>query len=401
MKKFQQWFNGLSNRRKKKALAIFCLVFAVLLILSIRYQQISLHTGNITQPRIHTDTLNTNNMEKQRRFLLVLPLLVIPFTNMAFWALGGGQNKNQQVVNSRGIDTDLPQAQFKDKDKTDKMAVYQAAQHDSAQNGVSPAFLKSMGLDKNNTTSADSTLTPDDQATKIQAKLAQLNKQLSQPPEGKQATSYDEPDPQQVKQLRKMMRSVNSGNGQPDPEIKQLNQMLDKIQAIQNPGSVKKPEPKNEVAAPFRAIPAIVDGKQKVMDGAAVKLKLTDTVTIKNQLLPKGQEIFGVCQVTNQRLLLTIQNIRLDKQIIPVNLVVFSLDGMPGIPAPEAELGGAAGSGADQAIQSMQFMTMDQSLGAQAAAGGINAAKGLFSKKVKKIKVKLSNEYPVLLKINK
>ena len=46
-------------------------------------------------------------------------------------------------------------------------------------------------------------------------------------------------------------------------------------------------------------------------------------------------------------------------------------------------------------------MSMDASIGAQAAAGGINAAKGLFSKKVKKIKVKLKDEYPVLLKINK
>ncbi|RKR84134.1 conjugative transposon TraM protein [Mucilaginibacter gracilis] len=137
------------------------------------------------------------------------------------------------------------------------------------------------------------------------------------------------------------------------------------------------------------------------MDGGAVKLKLTDSVTLKNQLLSKGQEIFGMCQVTNQRLLLTIQNIRLDKQIIPVNLTVFSLDGMPGIPAPEAELGGAAGNGADNAIQSMQFLTMDQSIGAQAAAGGVNAAKSLFSKKVKKIKVKLKDEYPVLLKINR
>src|SRR4051812_22061243 len=137
------------------------------------------------------------------------------------------------------------------------------------------------------------------------------------------------------------------------------------------------------------------------MDGGAVKLKLTDSVTIKDQLLPKGQQLFGVCQVTNQRLLLTIQNIRLEKQIIPVNLTVFSLDGMPGIPAPEAELGGAAAGGADNALQAMQLMTMDQSLGAQAAAGGINAAKGLFSKKVKKIKVKLKDEYPILLKINK
>ncbi len=98
---------------------------------------------------------------------------------------------------------------------------------------------------------------------------------------------------------------------------------------------------------------------------------------------------------------MTIQNIRLNQQIIPANLTVYSLDGMPGIPAPEAELGGAAANGSSDAIQSMQFLSMDQSLGAQAAAGGVNAAKGLFSKKVKKIKVKLQNEYPVLLKINK
>ncbi|MFD0833591.1 conjugative transposon protein TraM [Mucilaginibacter boryungensis] len=340
-------------------------------------------------------------MEKQRKFLLVLPLLVIPFMTMAFWALGGGKTSNQQAISSRGLDTDLPEAQFKDKDKTDKMSVYQEAQHDSTQDGVSPAFLRSMGLDKTPASKSDSVVTADDQAQKIQIKLAQLNKQLSQPQETRSSSSYDEPDPQQVRQLKKMMRNMNGGNNQPDPEMQQLSKMLDKIQAIQNPGSVQAKLEVTEPAKPFRAIPAVIDGKQKVMDGAAVKLKLTDTVTLKNQLLPKGQEIFGVCQVTNQRLLLTIQNIRLEKQIIPVNLTVFSLDGMPGIPAPEAELGGAAGSGADNAIQSMQFLSMDQSLGAQAAAGGINAAKGLFSKKVKKIKVKLQNQYPVLLKINK
>lgn len=341
-------------------------------------------------------------MEKQRKFFLVLPLLVIPFLTMAFWALGGGKAGSQPITNSRGLDTDLPEAQFKDKGKNDKMAVYQAAQHDSTQDGVSPAFLKSMGLDKAASRKIDSIATPDDQAQKIKAKLAQLNKQLSQPQQVRQQAGNDEePEPQQMKQLKKMMRHMNSGGNAPDPEMQQLNSMLDKIQAIQNPASVKQKTAIPEPAKPFRAIPAIIDGKQKVMDGGAVKLKLTDTVTLKNQLLSKGQEIFGVCEVTNQRLLLTIQNIRLDKQIIPVNLTVFSLDGMPGIPAPEAELGGAAGSGADNALQSMQFLTMDQSIGAQAAAGGVNAAKGLFSKKVKKVKVKLKDEYPVLLKINR
>ena len=88
------------------------------------------------------------------------------------------------------------------------------------------------------------------------------------------------------------------------------------------------------------------------------------------------------------------------KLILPADLTVFSLDGMPGIPAPEAELSGAAGDGANSAVENMQFLSMDQSLGSQAAAGGINAAKELFGKKVKKIKVKLQDNFAVLLRDN-
>ena len=136
------------------------------------------------------------------------------------------------------------------------------------------------------------------------------------------------------------------------------------------------------------------------MNGGTVRLKLTDSIKLKGVLLPKGQLLFGACQVTNQRLLLNIQNIRIGKDILPADLTVFSLDGLPGIPAPEAELSGAAGDGANNALEGMQFLSMDESLGAQAAAGGINAAKGLFSKKVKKIKVKLKDNFAVLLRDN-
>jgi hypothetical protein len=354
----------------------------------------------------------TEEFLKKRKFYLAVPILILPFLTMAFWALGGGKDtaKASEPLPNRGIDLALPSAQFKDNKQKDKMDIYQAAGKDTAttKDGVSKSFVQSMGFDPK-AVSADSAKiykvtnssvpnNADQQSARIEAKLAQLNRQISQP----QAETYNAqaPDPE-VKRLHKMMKSMRSSSAE-DPEMKQLSYMLTKIQAIQNPDAVTAQVNKKKASeSAFRATSAIVDGKQKVKDGATVKLKLTDSVTLKNQLLPKGQEVFGVCQVSNQRLLLTIQNIRLDKQIIPVNLTVFSLDGMPGIPAPEAELGGAAGNGADNAIQNMQFLSMDQSLGAQAAAGGVNAAKGLFSKKVKKIKVKLSDKYPVLLKINK
>lgn len=341
-------------------------------------------------------------MEKQRKFLMVLPLLIIPFLTMAFWALGGGET-TAKVVYTKGLNTDLPQFKDDKQQKDDKLSVYQHTVKDSTGNGVSPEFLKSMGLDKAAPKNADTVASADGQAQLIQKKLNKLNRQLSQPEQPQVAATYDEPDPENVRQLNKMMHHMSTTKQAPDPEMQQLNKMLDKIQAIQNPNSVtpKTSSSAKEKAKPFRAIAAFIDGKQKVADGAAVKLKLADTATIKGQLLPKGQEIFGSCQIINQRLLLNIENIRLEKQIIPVSLTVFSLDGMQGIPAPEAELAGSASVGADNTLQSMQLITMDQSLGAQAAAGGVNAAKGLFSKKVKKVKVKLKDQFQVLLRINR
>jgi len=348
---------------------------------------------------------------KKRKFYLVVPLLVLPFLTMAFWALGGGSGKPDQnkLAQQKGINMTLPSAQFKQQEANNKMDIYQSAAKDSSKKseGAGSAFMQQMGFDPSRIDS--STIhhdkaeiaglqqnTADVQSDRISAKLAAINRQISQP------TTTDESayDDRSVKKLNRMMKAMNSSPGK-DPEMEQLNAMLTKIQAIQNPGSVSKPPVKKGHDTAFKAIPAMIDGRQKVLNGGTVRLKLTDSIRLRGEFLPKGQLIYGACQVTNQRLLLTIENIRLDKQIIPVNLTVFSLDGMPGIPAPEADLGGAAGTGADNAVQSMQLMSLDASLGAQAAAGGINAAKGLLSKKVHKIKVKLKDEYPVLLKINK
>jgi len=347
---------------------------------------------------------------KKRKFYLVVPLLVLPFLTMTFWALGGGSGKadKNKTAQQKGINMALPSAQFREQEANNKMAIYQTAAKDSAkknavagsefmqQMGFNPSQVDSGAIHKDQSEAVSTKQNSADlQSARISAKLAAINRQISQPAYTDES-AYDD---HSVKKLNRMMKAMNSSQGK-DPEMEQLNTMLTKIQAIQNPTSVKPAEKKTDNAV-FKAIPAMIDGKQKVMNGGTVRLKLTDSIRLRGEYLPKGQLIFGACQVTNQRLLLTIENVRLDKKIIPVNLTVFSLDGMPGIPAPEADLGGAAGTGADNAVQSMQFMSMDASLGAQAAAGGINAAKGLFSKKVHKIKLKLKDEYPVLLKINK
>jgi hypothetical protein len=366
---------------------------------------------------------HTLQFRRKRKALLVLPIMVITFAALGFYAMGGGKDQatGKQVTVSPGLNTSLPGAAFDKHEKPkDKLSFYDQAQLDSAKqqsannNPVLHQFGFKTGSDNPKPPANNTSLTPaytDPTIAKINQKLADINQQISQPQPvtnsvvntpvpGKTAT--DKETAAQISKLEMMMKSMNAGQGS-DPQMQQLSKILAQIEAIQHPELVKADAQKVAVTTdnPFKAIAAVIDGNQKVLQGGAVKLKLNDSLTVKGQLIPKGTLVFGTANITNQRLLLEIKNIRLGQAIIPVNLTAYAEDGMPGVPAPEAEIAGAAGNGADNALESMQFLSMDQSLATQAASGGIQAAKGLFSKKVRRIKVKLKNGYPVLLRNNR
>ena len=71
---------------------------------------------------------------QRRRFIMALPILVLPFMTAIFWALGGGQGIPAQAETSgdAGLNLELPNAQFKeDENAWDKLSLYQKAQRDS------------------------------------------------------------------------------------------------------------------------------------------------------------------------------------------------------------------------------------------------------------------------------
>ncbi|NVM65049.1 hypothetical protein FHW88_003353 [Mucilaginibacter sp. SG538B] len=342
-----------------------------------------------------------------RKFLLVLPLIIVFCAALIFTVLGGGKGKPNDLANTnQGINTHLPDAKFGKDQPQDKLSLYDQAAKDSVKiksNANNPLFsLNGNSFEKHPAFGGSA----DASAAKINQKLSEIGHVINAPvPETKPLpppVNYNQPTPETEK-LEKMLAAINSKDAE-DPELKQLNAMLDKIAAIQSP-------PKTDVApnAPtqtkadstFAAIPAVIEGNQKVAQGGVVRLRVVDSIIIKNVIIPKGQLLFGSCNITNQRLLLDIKNIRLGTSIIPVSFSVYSLDGLPGIDTPEAELAEAGGMGTANAVQSMDLLPMDQSLGVQAASAGINAAKTLISKKVKKVKVKLHGGQQVLLRINK
>lgn len=345
-----------------------------------------------------------------RKFLLVLPVIIVCSAALVFKALGGGTDqKNAEATTYKGINTELPEAQFKDGKPEDKLSLYNQATRDSVRarnNAANPLFsLAKPETGSNQVSGKPYGQSADASAERINQKLAQIGREINRP-QPSLTTAYNNPAvPQsstETDKLENLLKSMNNKNAD-DPELKQLNSMLDKIAAIQNPASVQpvaKVEQPVKPDSAFKAIPAVIEGRQKVAQGGMVKLRLLDTIVLKNVTIPKGQLLFGSCNITNQRLLLDIKNIRLGNAIIPVDLSVFSLDGLLGIDAPEAELGEAAGNGIGNGVQSMQFLGMDQSLGVQAAGAGIEAAKGLLNKKVKRIKVKLKDGQRILLRNN-
>lgn len=355
----------------------------------------------------------TPQTRQRRKLLLALPLLALPFAALAFYALGGGKGTPAEETAASGINTALPGATFKKREPMGKMDFYEQARRD---------FIQAAKEDRNRPfgglgISADIG-GPDGQEALIAEKLVLLEEELSRPVETRPAvdTAAYRPEPilpdpmpdtrADIERLERLMEMLDEKEPASDPEMEQLNGMLERILDIQHPERVKRrlTDETDAGAAPsdslFRAIPAVIADKQKAVDGATIRLILKDTVTLSGYRLPKGHELFGTCRIVSQRLLLDISSVRLGTSIIPVSLTVYSYDGMPGIAAKEAVLTDAVNAGTGDLLRSTDIIGYDGSLAMQAAGAGIDAAKDLVSKRLRKIKVKLRAGQAVLLRDN-
>jgi conjugative transposon TraM protein len=249
-----------------------------------------------------------------------------------------------------------------------------------------------------------------------------------------------------VDRLTEAMQQMNKTDEEGDPEIKQLDNTLDKILDIQHPERVeerikeKSLEKETEVfavneaenktpvsflgsnrknqnvtATPKRngffgthsdmmkgdeinATSAAIHETQIVTAGSTVKLRLLTDIYVNGNLIPKGSFVFGTASLENERLLINIPGIRHGNNLLAVSLAVYDMDGLAGIHIPGSISRDVAKQSADQSLQGIELMALDPSLKAQAAIAGIQAAKGLLSKKIKLVKVKVKAGYRVLLK---
>jgi len=390
-----------------------------------------------------------NNNVKQRKLLLVLPLLAIPFLTMAFWALGGGKEKEKVSVNTPGLNLDLPDARLKEDKLMDKLSFYEKADKDSMRmaewmrsdpyykRDTSPVFpneleeLTTMTAGKynqrlNSSPYEGNANKPEDQLLqKLQLLEAEMKKNSSGNYEEKTAQPISENELSAELDRLEQLLKVNSGSSTVDPEMKQLEGTLDKILDIQHPQRVKERSARNKEAvyavrktsaadtivkgfysfseekefeaAEQNAIEAIIASNQTIVNGAVVKFRLLHEVYIQGKLIPKDILVSGIASLDGERLQVEINSIRSGKSIYTVKLEVFDMDGLPGIYIPGTINRDVAKESLNNSLSLADVSSLDPSFKAQATTTGISALKSLVSKKAKLIRVQLKAGYKVLL----
>lgn len=427
---------------------------------------------------------------RKRNFLSVLPLLVLPFITMIFWALGGGKENKleaQSVSRHSGLNLKLPDAKLKSDKGYDKLSFYKQAALDSEkiykERKLDPYWNKYSLSNKQNKNPLDlnqNRLNPnsflnselgnslkgsdnvDANEAKVYSKLQQLNAALNKASSKPGATKSDainrirslesnNKTSKDIQQLEGLLHAMKD-DANSDSEMKQLNNVLDKILAVQHPESLSSrtqssAETKlnalkvnvknkdadisliksndqygndtipavslndshnsfyslfitNNIATRENAIKAFIPETQTLVSGSTVKLLLGNSVTAKGLSIPENTYIYGTASLNNERLKINIASIQYHDNIFPVSLEVYDLDGLEGIYIPGSISRDVAKQSTDKAVNSVDVTTLDPSLAAQATSAGIQAAKTLISKKVKLIKVTVKAGYQVLLKDN-
>lgn len=417
-------------------------------------------------------------MLRQRKILLVMPLLILPFITIMFWALGGGKMNaaNGALVEKEGFNIKLPDANLKEGMALDKMNYYEQAALDSTKleelikkdpNYLSQSFQEDSTQTTNGTSynqssskgsnGLNSAMYRDPNEEKVHEKLEALqraiNKPIASPTQSPDFNNYAKGGTSamrsdDVERLEETMQSMNGQNEAQDPELKQLNGMLESILDIQHPDRVQEKlrkvseaqrgqvfaigtktkednisslqiTPTNPVNGQSKgngfysldepanidynqnAVTAVIHETQTIVNGSTVKLRLVHAIFINGVKIPKNIFLFGMASLKGERLIIKINSLRYDNSLFPVDLSVYDMDGLSGIYIPGAINRDVAKESADRSMQTLGVTTLDDSWGAQAAGVGIEAAKTLLSKKVKLVKVIVKAGYQVLLRDEK
>lgn len=144
-------------------------------------------------------------------------------------------------------------------------------------------------------------------------------------------------------------------------------------------------------------IEAVIPENQKLINGGYLRLELSTELIINGDRIPAGTPLVGSTRLTNERLEVMISAIHCGARVYPVALKVLDQDGIAGIYVPGSVADEAAREAVGQGIGTIGVSSPDASILGQATNVGVQLARSMAGKKVRKAPVTIPKNHWVFL----
>lgn len=108
----------------------------------------------------------------------------------------------------------------------------------------------------------------------------------------------------------------------------ELDEKAKRLEAMKRGWGINSSQTVN-VAQSFKGV---VHGTQEVGSGEVITLRNTEEIKIGGKTVPRNTILSGAVSLSKNRLMITVPSVRLENELVPVNLIVYASDGMQGIP---------------------------------------------------------------------
>ena len=324
---------------------------------------------------------------KRNKPLLFLPLVLVPFIVLIFYVLGGGEKKKKEEQKqkeeqvAKGANYTLPDA-----DKSvviyDKMDNYSskkevATSHDyniaGETDSTNEESLEEETLNEEKLLSEKKNLYKNDPvpelnadvSTDLMAHIRQKEKKVREDLENSQTEAKSQNEdvgsnqaekdkkksdvqkgstviaPTGIEELDKVFRQNSRLAKQNDSlniRLIETSAKNEKLEAEKSKRSTLEKGGKSGFKPKETAVPVIeaeVYETTTVLTGNRVKLRLLEEAWLNGVKIPVNSFLYGICEVTNERLQIEVLQIPVGEKFVPVQVTVCDLDGLPGLYVPD------------------------------------------------------------------
>lgn len=146
-------------------------------------------------------------------------------------------------------------------------------------------------------------------------------------------------------------------------------------------------------------VEAVIPTTQTLQPGSLVKLRLLEDLQAEGQRIPRSSFVYGTCRLRGERLAIEISTVLSGRTSLAVALSAYDLDGQEGLYIPGGNMQEAARQGAGRALQqSLQLPSLSPSVGVQAASAGMATARDMLIRQTRQVKVTVKAGHRLLLR---